>query len=276
MALSTPPPRHQGTSISRPASQEATDTAAMIAQGLIDDIVKKATASRTTPVTSQPAAQIANKKEYCSHWLHRGECAYTQSGCRYKHEMPTDQETLEKCGIREIPRWFMESPHYEEYLQKTGKLAIGRLAGVSAEENVTSTAESSRQSSGRRGGTMAGMQGGGRTLMTATTSRDARQLVLPHVRSPYDNHHQSIVTPQPDAKSTRAGPPSAAEGSSQGKDADVEKPPRRQAKNNGGISLAADSPHFRQLQQALGGSQPSRLLRRDRESEQRGEGMTGS
>ncbi|KAM0798989.1 hypothetical protein BDR22DRAFT_857387 [Usnea florida] len=258
------PPRHQGTGISRPASQEATDTAGMIAQGLIDDIVKKATASRTTPVTSQPAAQIANKKEYCSHWLHRGECAYTQTGCRYKHEMPADQETLEKCGIREIPRWFMESPHYEEYLQKTGKLAIGRLAGVSAEENVTSTAGPSRQILGQRGETMVGA---GRTLMTPTTSRDARQLVLPHVRSPYENHHQSIVTPQPDAKSTRAGPPSAAEGSSQVKDADVEKPPRRQAKNNGGISLAAGSPHFRQFQQALGGSHPSRLLRGDRDRE---------
>ena len=242
------PPRLQGTGISRPASQEATDTAGMIAQGRIDDILKKATASRTTPITSQPAAQIANKKEYCSHWMHRGECDYMQSGCRYKHEMPADQETLEKCGFREIPRWFKESPHYEEYLQKTGKLAVGRLAGVSAEEDFTSTAESSRQISGRRGGTMLGLEGAGRTLMTPTTSRDERQLVL---RSPYDNHHQNIVTPQPDTKSTRTGPPSAAEGSPRVKDGDVEKPRRRQARNNGGSSLAAGNPHWRQLQQVL-------------------------
>ena len=45
----------------------------------------------------------------------------------------------------------------------------------------------------------------GRTLMTPATRPDARQLGSHTVHSPYDNYHQSIVMPQPDAMSARAG-----------------------------------------------------------------------
>ncbi|KAF9891955.1 hypothetical protein FE257_002918 [Aspergillus nanangensis] len=31
-----------------------------------------------------------------------------QQGCLYKHEMPTDPGTLEKLGLRDIPRWYRE------------------------------------------------------------------------------------------------------------------------------------------------------------------------
>ena len=293
-ALRNPvPPRHQGTGRSRPASQEATDTDGTIAQGLTEDTAEKATASRTMPIRSRPVTKIANHKEYCSYWIRKGECDYTQTGCKYKHEMPVDEETLRNCGFLTVPRWFMESSQYEEYLQKQGKSANGRLAGVSTEENVTSTAESSRRSSGRRGESVVRSRGAGRAPMTPTTPRDARQLVSHGVRSPYNNYHQSIVNPQPDATSARAGPPSAAntnatgraavqqlerqphkppgatassngssirgaaEGSSKVKDGDVEKLPRRQARNNGGPSIAAGTPHLRQLQQALQGSRPA-------------------
>lgn len=47
-------------------------------------------------------------KEYCSYWLRHGECDYAQQGCLYKHEMPTDRETLERCGMRDLPRWWRE------------------------------------------------------------------------------------------------------------------------------------------------------------------------
>ncbi|PYI12270.1 hypothetical protein BO78DRAFT_434599 [Aspergillus sclerotiicarbonarius CBS 121057] len=53
-----------------------------------------------------------SKKEYCSYWLRHGECDYQQQGksasCLYKHEMPRDQPTLERLGLREIPRWWRE------------------------------------------------------------------------------------------------------------------------------------------------------------------------
>ena len=283
-------PRHHGTGTSRLASQEATDTDGMIAQGLVDDTAEKATASRTIPIRSRPTTK---NKKYCSYWIRNGECDYTQTGCKYKHEMPVDEEAFLDCGLRGVPRWFMESPQYEAYLQKKGEPATGRLARVSTEENVTSTAESSRQSSGRRGENAVRSRGAGRTLMTPTTSRDARQLVTHGLRSPYDSYHQSIIHPQPDAKSARNGPPSddnsnatdgaavqqlegqtykpagatassndfsiraAAEGSSKIKDEDVEKLPRRQARNNGGSSIAAGTPHLRQFKQALRGSGPA-------------------
>ncbi|KAF3491763.1 C-x8-C-x5-C-x3-H type zinc finger protein [Arthroderma uncinatum] len=50
----------------------------------------------------------ATKKEYCSFWLRHGECDYQQQGCIFKHEMPTDKPTLDKLGLRAIPRWYRE------------------------------------------------------------------------------------------------------------------------------------------------------------------------
>lgn len=49
------------------------------------------------------------RKIYCVHWLKTGECNYMQQGCRYKHEIPDDQETWAKLGIRSTPRWLVES-----------------------------------------------------------------------------------------------------------------------------------------------------------------------
>ncbi|KAI1938695.1 hypothetical protein LOZ66_003498 [Ophidiomyces ophidiicola] len=48
------------------------------------------------------------KKEYCSFWLRHGECDYQQQGCIFKHEMPRDPITLEKLGLRDIPRWYRD------------------------------------------------------------------------------------------------------------------------------------------------------------------------
>ena len=66
-ALMNPSPlRHQGTGISRLTSQESVDTDVKIAQGLIDDTARKATASRTIPIRPRPAAKIATEEQYCS------------------------------------------------------------------------------------------------------------------------------------------------------------------------------------------------------------------
>ena len=53
----------------------------------------------------------------------------------------------------------------------------------------------------------------------------------------------------------------AAGGSSKVKEADVEHLPRRQARNNGGSSMAAGSLALRQFQQALGGSRSAGNIR---------------
>jgi hypothetical protein len=49
---------------------------------------------------------VPEKKLYCSYWLRHGECDYLQQGCKYLHVMPTDVETLNRCGLRDIPRWY--------------------------------------------------------------------------------------------------------------------------------------------------------------------------
>ena len=60
------------------------------------------------PTSSVPTPK-KKEKVYCSFWIRRGECDYTQQGCLYKHEMPTDRETLKELGISIIPRWWREA-----------------------------------------------------------------------------------------------------------------------------------------------------------------------
>ncbi len=49
-------------------------------------------------ITRRPA-----KKEYCTYWIQRGECAYVATGCKYKHEMP-DLATLRTLGFNSYPQ----------------------------------------------------------------------------------------------------------------------------------------------------------------------------
>ena len=63
-----------------------------------------------------PIGRAPGIKEYCSYWLRHGECDYAQQGCLYRHEMPLDQSTLEKLGLRDIPRWYREKHRLGSYL----------------------------------------------------------------------------------------------------------------------------------------------------------------
>ncbi|KAF7593077.1 hypothetical protein BBP40_012094 [Aspergillus hancockii] len=58
--------------------------------------------------SSRQGAHYNTKKEFCSYWIRHGECDYQQQGCLYKHEMPNDLSTLEKLGLRDIPRWYRD------------------------------------------------------------------------------------------------------------------------------------------------------------------------
>lgn len=88
-----------------------------------------------TAKSTQPAAKISAKegptpkKEWCMHWIMRGECAYMQTGCKYKHEMPTDMETRLRIGVREIPPWFIGSSHWRPFLQRVDLSECARLIG---------------------------------------------------------------------------------------------------------------------------------------------------
>jgi hypothetical protein len=63
-----------------------------------------------------PIGRAPGIKEYCSYWLRHGECDYAQQGCLYRHEMPLDRFTLEKLGLRDIPRWYREKHRLGSYL----------------------------------------------------------------------------------------------------------------------------------------------------------------
>ena len=68
--------------------------------------MKKAFLNPTTLAWVPPQQRI-----YCRYWVNYGMCDYTHSqyGCRYKHEMPTDIETLGTLGLREIPQWYQQT-----------------------------------------------------------------------------------------------------------------------------------------------------------------------
>ena len=64
------------------------------------------------------------KKVYCTHWLSKGNCAYMQQGCIYKHEIPKDQETWESLGFHTIPGWLhaKSSAWIDQHLRKSPNL----------------------------------------------------------------------------------------------------------------------------------------------------------
>ncbi|KAH6713073.1 hypothetical protein BKA61DRAFT_483753 [Leptodontidium sp. MPI-SDFR-AT-0119] len=75
----------------RPASYDST-------QQHIDSIVQSST-------ISPPARR--REKIFCDKWIHEGVCAFTQMGCKYKHEMPLDKATQLTLGLNHgIPSWY--------------------------------------------------------------------------------------------------------------------------------------------------------------------------
>lgn len=45
-----------------------------------------------------------------SFWIANGRCTYMQEGCKHKHEIPPDEGTRLKIGMRGIPRWLLDNP----------------------------------------------------------------------------------------------------------------------------------------------------------------------
>ena len=50
---------------------------------------------------------MRREKIYCDKWVHEGTCAFTQVGCKYKHEMPMDKATQVSLGLSHgVPSWY--------------------------------------------------------------------------------------------------------------------------------------------------------------------------
>ncbi|RYP80909.1 hypothetical protein DL770_006067 [Monosporascus sp. CRB-9-2] len=55
----------------------------------------------------QQQQQQRRPKIYCDKWVHEGVCAFTQQGCKYKHEMPFDKVTQHQLGLfHGFPAWW--------------------------------------------------------------------------------------------------------------------------------------------------------------------------
>src|SRR5690349_3432924 len=69
----------------------------------IDAIV--AQSSMSSPPSRAPF--FKREKIYCDKWIHEGVCAFTQMGCKYKHEMPMDRATQQTLGLNHgLPNWY--------------------------------------------------------------------------------------------------------------------------------------------------------------------------
>lgn len=57
--------------------------------------------------TAMVVVPTRREKIYCDKWVHEGTCAFTQVGCKYKHEMPTDKATQLSLGLSHgFPNWY--------------------------------------------------------------------------------------------------------------------------------------------------------------------------
>ncbi|KAL6721373.1 hypothetical protein ACLMJK_000476 [Lecanora helva] len=72
----------------------------------------KATQQNTQGESSQwpGTAGTLGKKVYCTYWIRTGNCNYMQEGCKYKHEIPPDDDTRLAIGVRTYPTWPREDP----------------------------------------------------------------------------------------------------------------------------------------------------------------------
>lgn len=76
--------------------------------GTIPAMPATTTTSPTTPVVPRSAGLPQRRvKIYCDKWVHEGICAFTQQGCKYKHEMPQDKATQHSLGLfHGLPAWW--------------------------------------------------------------------------------------------------------------------------------------------------------------------------
>jgi len=69
-------------------------------------------------------------KVYCDKWIHEGVCAFTQQGCKFKHEMPFDEETQRSLGLFQgLPGWYLKSQDETRSSITLSGEQVGRVTG---------------------------------------------------------------------------------------------------------------------------------------------------
>lgn len=62
------------------------------------------------PVIKQGTSGTIGRKIYCSYWLRTGNCNFEQQGCKFRHEIPSDEGTRNMIGFRDCPDWWSVPP----------------------------------------------------------------------------------------------------------------------------------------------------------------------
>ncbi|KAJ6443250.1 methyltransferase domain-containing protein [Purpureocillium lavendulum] len=73
-------------------------------------VTRAVAASTVNGGSSSRSSSGRRHKVYCDKWIHEGVCAFTQQGCRFKHEMPFDEATQRLLGLFQgLPGWYRKS-----------------------------------------------------------------------------------------------------------------------------------------------------------------------
>jgi len=95
--------------------------------------------------------QVKKTKIYCDKWVHEGVCAFTQQGCRFKHEMPMDKATQVSLGLfHGLPAWWKR--HQMNLQRRQALQPLESSASVSLNSNFLAEI-ASEQMTPARGGT---------------------------------------------------------------------------------------------------------------------------
>ncbi|KAI1851068.1 hypothetical protein JX266_003733 [Neoarthrinium moseri] len=132
---------------------------------------------RTPPAT--PTSPTDNIQIYCDKWVHEGVCAFTQQGCKYKHEMPFDKATQNQLGLfHGLPAWWKK--HQAELARQrdvpaaAGTQAGGcSTAGAGGSQGVSTSVDQIRAAGERSVGGLGGrgnLSSGGGSVATNTAS----------------------------------------------------------------------------------------------------------
>ncbi|KAF3761128.1 hypothetical protein M406DRAFT_334735 [Cryphonectria parasitica EP155] len=91
------------------------------------------------------------EKIYCDKWIHDGTCAFTQQGCKFKHEMPQDKETQQSLGLfHGYPAWWKKHCADQQQIQQGEERPINVGGGYGGA--VGSRFNDGAQGSSRYGG----------------------------------------------------------------------------------------------------------------------------
>ena len=162
-----------------------------------------APANRTRAAKTTKTGDPSAKKEYCTHWIFKGECEFTQKGCKFKHEIPFDKETRERIGVGEIPLWFKQSRHWGPWLQQEAaqRLELTRHG----HNNASFPAQPSSGPSNPRAQDHSSRGQGNAT----TQPRGPGNFGAYTVQSPRQNPYQDAVASNIKSEGSRVGPASA-------------------------------------------------------------------